>query len=84
MNDFAQHQAETAERLGYRTADEMNAEHDPLHEKLCKALGLPYSPTLEAVQTGGTLDHDWVRYEEDMVLAAQRFLNAWRQLRARH
>jgi len=76
---FARHQAETAADLGYATVDAMNAEHDPLHETLCRALGLPCSPTLAAVRAGDDLDRDWVRCEESMVLAAQRFLNEWRK-----
>lgn len=71
-------QEEHALALGYTTADEMNAEHDPFHEALCQALGLGQSPTLTAIAAGTSLDHDWVRYEETMVLAAQRFINAWR------
>ena len=76
----ATNQAEIATALGYATVAEMNAEHDLFHEGLCRALGLTQSPTLYRVRTGRSLNHDWVRYEEAMVLAAQRFLNAWRAL----
>ena len=79
VNEFEAHQAQTAKELGYASAEEMNAEHDPLHELLCRGMGLLYSPTLAAVRAGEDLDHDWVRCEEAMVLAAQKFLNAWRE-----
>lgn len=71
-------QEDTARALGYRTVDAMNEEHDPFHERLCIALGLSESPTLAAKRNGAPLNRDWVRCEEAMVLAAQRFINAWR------
>ncbi len=65
-----------AEALGYGSdTDRMCREHDLLHAVLCEALGLPYSPTLKNV-AGGQGPTDLTNYEEDMVLAAQRFLNA--------
>jgi len=79
QSEFDRHQAETAAELGYATVDAMNAEHDPIHKALCKALGFTESPTLAAVENSEPLDHDWVRCEEAMVLAAQRFLNEYRR-----
>ena len=67
-----------ARALGYRTAAEMNADHDRFHDLICRAIGIGPSPTLTRVAQDQTLDHDWVRYEEAMVLAAQQFMNAYR------
>jgi hypothetical protein len=78
MDAFHAHQADTAQELGYNSVEAMNAEHDRFHHRICAALGLVASPTLWAVSHDEELDHDWVRLEEAMVLAAQRFMNAWR------
>ena len=78
---FEEEQQAHAERLGYQTADEMNADHDKFHERLAKAVGLEYSPTLLHVRYGMRLDYDWVRYEEAMVLAAQKFKNEYHKWR---
>jgi hypothetical protein len=78
VTTFEEHQAATAARLGYRTVAEMNSEHDPLHEALCRAIGFIDSPTLWRVRWGLDLDLDWVRYEESMVLAGQQFRNSYR------
>ena len=74
---FEEQQQTHAVELGYETAEQMNADHDKFHEALCRAIGLFFSPTLHRVAKGLSLDHDWVRYEEAMVLAAQRFKNEY-------
>lgn len=75
-----------AEALGYGgDVHAMTLEHDPLHTRLCWALGLDGSPTLRGVARR-LLESDAaygeiVRAEEAMVLAAQRFLSIVRGLR---
>lgn len=66
-------------RLGYGTdTARMCREHDYLHAKLCHALGLPCSPALAAAARGLPIDA-LTGAEEDLVLAAQKFLNLWRE-----
>lgn len=50
--------------------------HDPIHTRLCHALGIGHSPTLWAL-AHRQLAPPCAALEEAMVLAAQRFLNAW-------
>lgn len=65
-----------AVELGYPDVDEMTLFHDPLHERLARALGLPHSPTLWALAHGQPAPA-CAAHEEAMVLAAQKFMNAW-------
>ena len=68
-----------AQAIGY--GDDMLAmcrEHDYLHALLCQALGLPVSPALLGAINGAPTN-DLTGAEEDLVLAAQRFLNLWRR-----
>lgn len=63
--------------LGYGgDVDEMTLWHDPIHTRLCFALGLEHSPTLWALAHGAP-PPGCATQEEVMVLAAQRFLKAW-------
>lgn len=67
-----------AVELGYHgDTAAMCREHDYLHAKLCHALGLPCSPALAAAVRGMPVD-DLTGAEEDLILAAQRFLNLYR------
>ena len=63
-----------AEALGYADVEEMTLDHDPLHTRLAVALGLPHSPTLWGLAHGEPADPIVAGAEEEMVLAAQRFL----------
>jgi len=63
-------QVRRARRLGYPSAEALNASHDLCHSLLASWLGEPYSPTLYA-QAHGTVD-PWWYIEEMAVLAVQR------------
>lgn len=63
--------------LGYDDTAAMCREHDYLHAKLCHALGLPESPALAAAARGQPVNA-LTGAEEDLVLAAARFLNLYR------
>lgn len=66
----------TAERLGYGTDTlAMSRDHEALHNWLCHALGLQYSPTMARV-AHGLGGSDLTALEEDIVLAIQRFARA--------
>lgn len=67
-----------ARHLGYPDVDAMTFEHDQIHSRLAWALGLPYSPTMWSLAHGEDLRQPLTDLEEMMVMAAQRFLNAWR------
>lgn len=65
-----------AAELGYGgNVDEMTLWHDPIHTRLCWALGIGHSPTLFGLAHGEPADPVVAAAEEAMVLAAQRFLN---------
>lgn len=73
-----------AESLGYPEPMYMHVEHDPIHLLLSLALGLKTSPALHYAQHGGvpgaeTPQSELRQVEEEMVLAAQRFLNLARK-----
>ena len=68
-------QRETAGRLGFATAWEMNVSHDLAHSMLARWLGLPHSPTLHAVAHGDKAPKVW-RREEQAVLALQAYAKA--------
>lgn len=70
-----------ASALGYGAdTAAMCREHDYLHALLAHALGLSESPALRGAVEGRPTDA-LTGAEEDMVLAAQRFLNLWRARR---
>ncbi len=62
-----------AARLGYPNVEAMTREHDPLHARLCFALGLDESPALRSAVTGISTEASGA--DERMVLAAQELLN---------
>lgn len=66
-----------AQALGYADVLAMTMDHDPLHSRLCAALGLPESPALRGAANG--TESEIAGAEECMVLAAQRFLNLCRR-----
>jgi hypothetical protein len=69
---------ERAHRLGYAgDVVAMTRDHDRFHALLAHALGLKESPALRDVANGATSEIGCA--EEDMVLAAQRFLNMCRK-----
>lgn len=72
MTDFDAHQAETAKWMGYPSAVEMNRDHDPLHESLCRWLGVPSHSM--ACARGEPHDAALASFEEDAVLHLQRFM----------
>lgn len=66
-----------AVELGYGgNVQEMTVWHDPIHTRLCWALGLEHSPTLWAL-AHNLPSPSCAGAEESMVLAAQKFLTAW-------
>ena len=75
---FAEHQADTAQRLGYGDdVEAMNRDHDPLHRALCAWLGVPslamrMAAGLDLTEAEAAL----AALEEDAVLAVQRFKRA--------
>lgn len=76
-----QEYADRAIRLGYgiyaNPIHHMNMEHDAMHALLAAVLGLDVSPALHATGHGIPID-DLTGAEEDLVLAAQRFVNLCR------
>ena len=66
-------QIERAYGLGYRTAEEMNREHDLTHSLLAAIVGRDCSPTLRAIATG-TVYPAWEQ-EEASVLSLQGYCN---------
>jgi hypothetical protein len=75
-----------ATHLGYAADAAGNAacsrEHELLHTWLAERCGRGVSPTLWAVAHRQRLDRDSAGFEEDVVLAFQRFLNTSRKGRA--
>lgn len=71
-------QASMAAHLGYPSVRVMNAQHDPFHFRLARALLGTDSPTLLRLvhDDPSYATDDQVAYEEAMVLAAQRFTTA--------
>jgi hypothetical protein len=77
-------QEETAEWMGYDSVEDMNADHDKLHEWLCDVAKM-YSYSL-AVRDGLPLtdkQKEIAWYEEDAVLHVQRWLQMNRKLNGR-
>lgn len=71
--DFAR-----ARALGYQgDVWGMTLDHDHMHVRLCHALGLKESPALRQASRGESSELSGV--EEEMVLAAQRFVNLCRK-----
>lgn len=69
----------TAVKLGYDgNTCAMVREWCYLHAALCHALGLPHSPALAEFAVGAK-PSELTRAESEMVAAAQRFLNLWRE-----
>lgn len=76
-----QHDAESVARakaLGYDNVDDMTMDHDRLHALLAHAFGMRESPTLRRM-ADGLPPNEVSDAEEQMVLAAQRFLNLCRR-----
>lgn len=69
---FDAQQAATARWMGYPDAAAMNRDHDPLHEALCRWLGIPSHAMLAA--RGEAHDGALAAMEEDAVLHLQRFM----------
>jgi hypothetical protein len=68
----------TAVKLGYDgNTRAMIREWCYLHAQLCHTLGLPESPTLSGLARNASVTA-LTRAESEMVVAAQRFLNLWR------
>jgi hypothetical protein len=68
--------------MGYPSVEEMDADHDDLHSRLCSLLGVA-SYSL-AVRDGERLSQEeWMiaNYEEDAVLCVQRWLRMERKNR---
>jgi hypothetical protein len=73
---------ERAVSLGYSGDDpaaQCNSEHDRCHLWLCWQLGVPESPVLRALAEGQTPEPDACGFEEDLVLAWQRYANTGEQ-----
>lgn len=69
-----------AQALGYQgDVWGMTLDHDHMHVRLCHALGLKESPALRQATRGES--SELAGAEEEMVLAAQRFVNLCRQAR---
>lgn len=68
-----------ARRLGYETAEDCNAEHDPTHSALAVLLGLTVSPTLYATAHGHPIAPDVWAAEETAVKSIQAYKNALRR-----
>lgn len=67
-----------AHALGYQgDVVGMTLDHDHMHVRLCHALGLKESPALRQASRGESSELSGV--EEEMVLAAQRFVNLCRK-----
>lgn len=76
-NQGAEHVAR-ARALGYDgDVWAMTMEHDPMHARLCHALGLRESPALRASLSDQP--SELAGAEEEMVLAAQRYVNLCRR-----
>lgn len=76
-NEGAEHVAR-ARSLGYGSdVWAMTMDHDPMHARLCHALGLRESPALRA--SLNDQPSEIAGAEEEMVLAAQRFVNLCRR-----
>jgi hypothetical protein len=73
-HDYQYGQEETAADIGFGDVEEMNRSHDLLHVALCHAIGLPVSPTLNAVSKKEVY-RSWER-EEATVLSLQAFIKA--------
>jgi hypothetical protein len=77
---FADHaeqpgQRETAQRIGYAFAEDMNRDHDMAHSLLAFFLGLPHSPTLKDVSENRPASE--IHYiEEQAILSLQAYANA--------
>ena len=72
---FAEQQAQTAAWMGYASAEEMNAAHDPLHRALCRWLGIESMAMREAEgEVLGDPEKLLAGIEEDAVLSLQRFI----------
>lgn len=72
---------ETAAWMGYDTVEQMDAEHDELHRKLCDWIKLPSWSMRQAKGEKLTPGEQMMAcYEEDAVLNVQRF----RQMARRH
>jgi len=67
-----------AAALGYPDVEAMTLDHDVLHERLARAAGLPYSPTLYGLAHGQPAPPALAALEEAAVLAYARFVNAAR------
>jgi hypothetical protein len=68
-----------AQKLGYGTDTwAMCRDHDAMHAILADALGFPYSPALMGAAHKEPLN-EVTGAEEDMVLAAQRFLQLYKK-----
>lgn len=77
-----QHGADDVARaasLEYPDVGAMTLDHDPFHERLARALGLPHSPTLWAVGHDTPVDSKLASAEEDAVMAVQRFMQLARK-----
>lgn len=69
---------ERARALGYQgDVWGMTLDHDHMHVRLCHALGLKESPALRQATRGES--SELAGAEEEMVLAAQRFVNLCRK-----
>lgn len=68
-----------AAALGYPNVDLMTLAHDPLHSLLCFVLLCGVSPTLNGLAHGRRTDPALADAEEQLVLAAQRFLQLARK-----
>lgn len=72
---FDQHQEAVARWMGYDSAEEMNLDHDTLHQMVARQFNV-YSFAL-AKSRGGTLDAEQeflAALEEDAILHLQRYL----------
>jgi hypothetical protein len=72
MSPFDQHQATTAEWMGYPDAAAMNAVHDALHCALCDWLGIKSHSMADAA--GEPFDPKLSAVEESAVLHVQRLM----------